>query len=186
MSERRMETLFSREKIEGLLGGIFGQSAAGDEMHHALLGHRRTTALGVPDLKVTIVVIADMPRGEPPEVFVGKAIAAAGLREPEPVYLAAVAMEVHTVTVGGDEASDNRARRLHADGQLRRHELAVEQTMLYAAAADGRRWHGAHRLTGPDAGAVDGPHLLAAGFRDRNDYASPLAAVIRRVVGLPW
>lgn len=75
-------------------------------------------------------------------------------------------------------------QRYHREGRLSEHPDAVEQTLVYAACRDGRRWRGMRYLTGPKAGetfAVDffvGREVQAEGF---NSSTAPL---VRRLVGL--
>lgn len=147
------------------LGHLFGGSDPGDSMSHLTLvtAHRSDhTPLGfpVPDkLKSSWWALA--PSGDvDANTFIARAIAMAVIdadQRDERVYLAALAVEAHTVVDDGDEVTENLARRLHPERKLHEHPRAVEATLLYAACRDGRRWTGTHLLTGPKAGAVLGP-----------------------------
>jgi hypothetical protein len=181
---------FSDEKILRVISPNFGGSSPGDELHHLVLGVSTPTALGVPDLGVHVFAIAPADLTEPAEMFVARTIVAAAV-ETAPkgqIYLAALTIETHAVHMpeDRDEVTENRARRMRSDERLQDHELAVEQTMLYAAVRDGRRWHGSHYLTGPEAGVVDGPHATGPGERVDADYGMPCSQLIRRTVGLAW
>lgn len=183
------QVAFSDERILDLIGVYFGQSSPGDEMHHAIFAYPSQTALGVPDLGIDVLAIAPVAAEERTDTFIARSITARAVESGKPPnYLVVLTMETHHVAlpVGADEAAENRLRRMHADRRVQDHELAVEETLLYAACRDGRRWWGSHSLTGPDAGRVDGPHLAPAGSRVESERWMPHARLIRRAVGIAW
>jgi hypothetical protein len=180
------------EVIENYFSVLFGRSEPGQELHHMLISaapHGELNALGLPPrdkLQVSMYAIAgDVESAAGAEEFVHTTIRAAytdlyqsGLKP----FFAGLAMEMVAVDVGGDEVTENLARRLAAEDKLEEHPAAVEVTLLYAACRDGRRWAGEHVLTGPRAGTVLGPTLLSEDVKpEENRMRNRL---IRRVVGL--
>lgn len=71
------------------------------------------------------------------------------------VLWAALSQEVWSVP-----RPDALARRLSREHRISEHPLAGEQTVVYAACRDGRRWTGGRWITGPAAGAVVDLQLL--------------------------
>jgi hypothetical protein len=176
--------------MTSLIGTYFGRSQPGDELHHLVLARPGRNALGLPDLtrpQIAVYALAPANPAEPPEQFIGRSVLAAVAQELNqgPLWGAVLTLEQHHVHALGDEVAENRARRMAHDQQLEQHPDAVEATVLYAACADARRWHGNHWLTGPRAGTIDGPHLLSRGPDPERDGGS-LARVIRHAVGIRW
>jgi len=175
-------------QIDGWLKCVFGNSEPGQTLHHmvfAAAAEGEVTALGLPQLKVTIYAIApteDVDAGQFVARTIRGAIAEAQQNGTVP-HFAALGIEAHSVTGNGDEVSENLGRRLAADGKLQEHPAAVEVTRLYAACRDGRRWTGEHILTGELAGTVRGPQLLTGAVGPQE--AGLHARLIRAAVGLP-
>lgn len=162
-----------------LISTYFGTSEPGAAIHHLVLGTCDSrNALGLPDTsKLALSVYAIAPvygEGEADVHRKTQRFVADTLRDAAaktgPAWVAAFTMEVN---------------RLVFDGPLDRHPSAVEQTLLYAACADGRRWHGVHTITGPQAGHLDGPHLLEGQPTDA-DRTAQHGRKIRRAVGITW
>lgn len=173
------------------LDTLLGHSKPGQTIHHMLLAATEPgsrTALGLPDpdrLKTTMFAIA--PAGpEGVDEFISRTILA-GIAEMHQrqavIHFAGLAMEGWVVRGDGDEVTENRARRLHADRRLHEHAAAVEETRLYAASRDGRRWTGRHVLTGPQAGTVTGPTLHSSKLAEPEPGAPPWAHFILLAVG---
>lgn len=178
------------EKIEGWLDHMLSQADPGDSTHTLVLAHAKPGALGVAELESTYAVLAYVPTEQFPTIerFITVAISklAHEARADGPIYLAVLAVEgVRVNLTNAGEEVENRARRMQGDGQLMDHELAEEVTFLYAACADGRRWHGKRWYRGARAGKKDGPLMLQPWQRDRSDRWSS-ARLLRAVVGLPW
>lgn len=144
--------------------------------------------LGTPQLVTELCAIAPTyDNANTNARFTRQAIISAVAKQQQQPVLAVLTMEVFDVCLppGTDEVAKNQARVLHARGRLGEHQAATEVTMLYAAAADGRRWTGTHHLTGPRAGEQDGPTSQLRGTRSREDDG-PMARMIRAAVGLSW
>jgi hypothetical protein len=78
---------------------------------------------------------------------------------------AMLSLEINTTKFpqGIDEASvaeRERQLQMRAQHRLDEHEHSREVTMMYSAAADGRRWTGWYEITGPNAGSKTGPTEL--------------------------
>lgn len=183
------------EKILSLLTTLLTMSDPGATLHHLAFGQIERGPLGVGELSVSLAMIDDAGPGDgriTGQEFVTRAIAASAIdtaKKGGPIFLAALALEVNTVDerdlVGADEVTENRLRRMAADGRVQDHELSTETTLLYAAAADGRRWSGCRDLTGPRAGKVEGPSCLPPGQRSREDGWA-YGRLLRGIVRLPW
>lgn len=178
-----------------LISIYFGTSEPGAAIHHLVLGTCDSrTPLGLPDtskLALSVYVIApvygegEADRHRKTQGFIADALRDAAAQT-GPAWVAAFTMEVTRASVDNrDEAAENRLRRMEGDGQIHRHPSAAEQTLLYAACADGRRWHGVHTLTGPQAGHLDGPHLIEGRATDI-DRTALHGRKIRRAVGITW
>jgi hypothetical protein len=177
----------------------FGGSEPGAAIHHLVLLAGKPNAVGLHDLAAAeLSVHAIAPVADPgtpaavaaqsTEIFVARSVVDAieQARARGRVLGAALTYERNRVSVaGGDKAARERARRMHAQGRLAEMAEAVEVTDLYAAAFDGRRWHGTHEVTGPRAGHIDGPHLLEGPPRPA-DMAEPVWRLLRAGVGLRW
>lgn len=152
-------------QIDGYLTVLFGHSEPGQTIHHLLVA---ATEPGVdrPDVSVFGILPTEDVN---PEEFIAQTIAVAileAMKAGRSIHFAGLAVEAHAVFYpdDGNEVTENLARRLHADHKLQEHPEAVEVTRLYAAARDGRRWVGEHFLTGPYAGRVSGPTVVAGRF----------------------
>lgn len=161
------------DKIECYLSVLFGQSEPGQVMHHMLVVTAEKSDIDVyglpkPDrLKVTLMAIDPVGDYETSKRFIYQAIVAAGIKPrslDETVYFAGFAQEVHIVDMGKTRDS-HAAQLLASSGKLEEHPDAVEKTLLYAVARDGRRWLGEHTLTGPQAGMIDGPTMITGPLR---------------------
>ncbi len=167
--------MIATDVVDKYLRTCFGNSEPGDTMHHLLVAEANPNARGPlgqvdPDeLRVTIYAIAPVGPDIKPEDFIAQTITAATVQAHQRghvIHFAALTKEAHVVICdGNDEVMENRSRRMLADRQLEQHPLAVEASILYAAASDGRRWGGTHTLTGPDAGQVAGPTEIVGPIR---------------------
>ncbi len=181
----------SDEMIDSYLQGLFGRSKPGASMHHlwvASAGPDTRSPLGVTEPgKVEAAVYAIAPTGDVnADAFVGQVVMAAvveAMKQHRTILWAGLATEVAMVVAKpDDEVQENRARRLHADGNLIEHPDAGEMTLRYAACRDGRRWTGRHMLTGPEAGTITGPDLRTGPMS--RDEMRPHARLVRKAVGL--
>lgn len=182
--------------INGYLDTLFGHSEPGQVIHHLLTasaGPADHNLLGLPDpdkLQVRIYGIAPDNNVDAAQ-FIAKTIAGAVIEAKEndaAVYFAGLAVEAHVVLDNGDEVNQNRALRLHTDGELDKHENAVEATRLYAACRDGRRWTGVHILTGVKAGAIRGPKVLSGPLTpgDKGLHPQLIRAAVTPLSQMPW
>lgn len=141
----------------------------GGTQHHLLLLRLATTAFGLPALSATVGVLA---LGDTEEMTREEGVAASILAmtgkprsEDGPLYLAALLLELHAVSiVNPDEVAENRVRRMTADRALGEHPESVEMAVMYGVDADGRRYSVARWHTGPLAGTtgdmvVSGPEV---------------------------
>jgi hypothetical protein len=170
-----------------IISTVFGCSEPGAQVHQlVLVRETRHPVLGTPQPVIGLHgILPTFDNAIANEQFVVTAIANALDENPNPV-LAVFTMEMFGIAGPVlDEVAENRARVLHAEGHLGRHEDAIEFTWLYAAHADGRRWTGEHHLTGAEAGTVEGPTCLPRGERAQSD-GRPVARQIRAGVGLLW
>lgn len=116
--------------------------------------------------------------------FIMKSIGGVGLdhqRRGHLILFAAISQEMWHVD---REHFDDRARELLKKGRLGEHPDSVEETIVYAAARDGRRWRGRRRLTGPKAGQTEAVDLLVGEPTRQEVFGLPFAPVLRRLVGL--
>jgi hypothetical protein len=173
--------------LQNVVESLFGNSEPGAAIHHLALVQRLPNALGLPAPHTMLYAIAPVGPEVDPEEFIALTIARA-CREATakgPVWGAVLALELNSVQVPrNDEVAENRARRMRGDHQLHTHPGCYEATWLYAACADGRRWWGLHRLTGPQAGSITGPLQLQGPPQDGDRM--PHARTLRAVVGLPF
>lgn len=176
------------EQVQAIMAGML---EGGPSTTHALrlgVDSGGTNALGVPVLE--LVHVAIVPEGDRGGLSVDDAIrqmingAVAQARRLGRVHVAAFALEAHQYTGmdadAGGPGAQRRAAELAAERRLEEHPDAQEVTLLYAACADGRRWHGVrwHGL----GGHVDGPHVLAPRHVHQADTAHPFAASMRAAV----
>lgn len=161
--------MIAEDDITRYIDILFGHSEPGAALHHLLVAAADpgdVDAFGMPKSMVSMYAIA--PDSNEPEQFIGKAIISAGIdayKAGRVILFAGFAKEVNVVdTRTADEATENRARRMQAEGKLSEHPAAVEATWLYAACRDGRRWVGNHFLTGAKAGTIIGPDIRVGGL----------------------
>jgi len=186
------ELVMTDEEISDCLAHLLTTSNPGDTLHHLLLVPEVRTPLGVAEIGPSTMVVIDEAMRD--ETFLPRAVMSAILNAARKgrIIFAALALEVFAIydsdMAGADEASENRARRLAADHLVGQHEKAVESTLLYAAAADGRRWTGDRIITGDRAGLTVGPELIRPGERHPADYypKGPVPRLIRAAVGLRY
>ena len=129
-------------------------------------------------------IVPDTPTPQEVPAWIRKACAgiyAEHINEGKTIMFAATGQEVWVAPVRNE-----RERRLRAEGRLDEHPEAIEATIVYGAARDGRRWRGMRYLTGPNAGekvAVD----TLVGRIQRSETAGIVAApVILKMVGLAY
>lgn len=153
------------DEILKTIDWMLRSSEPGDALHHLYLAHLDRDPLGRSCLVHAMVaaIAAEKAEGlESPDTFIPKAIVTTikqTTTDHGPLYLVVLALEVFR----GD----------------------VEATQVYAAVADGRRWYGAHYLTGPRAGQVDGPHALPSGAPlAEAERVMPHARLVRQAVRL--
>lgn len=184
---------FETRHIDSLIGMYFGKSVPGACLHYLVIGvwAGARSPLGLPRLTVTVGAIDDTPNGDDwrPGVFIGKSIIGMTVEAMQtgPVVMAVLTREILAAKLPAGAPASARAEldRLADAGRLQDSPFAEEVTVLYAAHADGRRWHGTHRLTGPSAGQVDGPTGLRVGERHSSDQ-DPFHQMLRKAVGLRW
>lgn len=161
--------------LDGYLKGLLGESEPGDAMHRMFVvtaDPAGYNALGLPEpgkLSLAVYALA-LDADSDADEFIGQAILAAMVEADNKgtvIHFAGLAKEIFGVPDSGDEASENLARRLQADGKLHQHPDVAEVTRLYAASRDGRRWTGQRVVTGPDAGSVSEPRPRVGRLADQ-------------------
>jgi len=170
------------------LDTLLTSSEPGATMHHLHVIAAPTGAvgpLGLPDekqLDVTIYAIAPT-EDVSVEEFIGKVVMAAAAEAHDKgtrVLFAGLSQEAYTVS-----PMDDLGLRLVREGRLSEHPDAAEVTIVYAAAADGRRWRGRRWLTGPRAGTAEPIEVLAGRPQPGEGQGVTAAPLIRRLVGRP-
>jgi hypothetical protein len=174
--------------IKDSLELLLTQSDAGDVLAHLHVFTAGPDAIGplgtVDESKIGLhVYVIDAPEGDP------EGFAAAHLERVRREKLAAgqrvlfAAMSQEAWLVPKDDW-DEQAGRLLAQGRLFEHPKMVEVTLVYGAAADGRRWSGQRWLTGPKAGEFENTFELTGPVAQLEGRGMVCAAVLRRLVGL--
>lgn len=184
--------MIPEDTIDRYIEVLLNNSGPGDTMHQLLIasvepGGSRN-AFGLPDpTKLAVSVHGILPTEDvDPEGFIAQTIRAAIAKQAKdklrPIFAGLSIESYAVIDRPADEVSENRARRMIADGQLEQHSEAVEVTMMYAACRDGRRWAAQHIHTGPRAGDVVGPTTRVGPI----EYAErrPVRWLVRSAVGL--
>lgn len=174
-----------RRHLDGLLTG----SKPGAIMNHLCVVAAPRGAvgpLGLPEetqLKTTVYAIAPDQTVDVRE-FIGKVIKGVAVEADQAgtaVLFAGLGQEVWGVYAMDDRVPPHLAQ----EGRLHEHPNAAEATLVYAAAADGRRWRGMRWLTGPEAGTGEHIDQLAGRPQPEEGRGVAGAALLRRLVGQP-
>ncbi len=173
--------------ISETLDQLMLNSDVGDALAHLYVlaaGPGAITPLGaVDESKIGVDFAIITPAGVEPEAYAAaylKRLQAEKRAAGEQVLFAGLSQEVWLVP---PEDWDEQAFRLRAQGRLGEHPKMVEVTMVYAAAADGRRWSGRRWLTGAQAGKVEA-YVLEGEPTPLEGMGLVCAPVLRRLVGL--
>lgn len=94
----------------------------------------------------------------------------------ERVLFAALSLEAWSV-----KPMDDLGHELLAKGRLFEHPNMIEETIVYGAAADGRRWTGRRLLTGPRAGTTEYADVMVGAPTEREQR--PEWNLLRQLVG---
>lgn len=174
------------EDLTRHLNFLLKSSEPGDTIDHLLVSAGPGGPFGLPDpekLEVSCYAIAWQPgHGDDCATFTTKVLTMAGIdhvKKGMRIVFAGLAQE-RVAVVGADDLS----RRLAREGRLEEHPRAGEVTTMYAACADGRRWHERRWLTGPKAGQTEPTELLAGPL-----YAAEQelhATLLRRLVQIGY
>lgn len=185
--------LLSEELIMDHLNWHLTQSEPGAMLHHLSVlkvPGDAVTALGLMDEKrIQTDMYAIVPDTSQIEDLFNKIttrIYFEAVKAGELLVLAVLSMEMWGIPA--DAPDRELARRLLAEnkplGGPDGHPSAVEATMLYAAARDGRRWRGKRYLTGVKAGQTENLDLLVGAPRQGESHGVPVEAMVRALVGL--
>lgn len=179
--------MLSEETLMRHLNSLLSSSEQGDMIHHLHVVSAPADAVGplgtIDEAKIHSAVYAIVPTGDvDPEMFTAQVIVMAGVEEVKRnarVLFAGLSQEMVTVSDGDDLARDLRRR-----GKLSEHPRAVEATVLYAAARDGRRWRGIRWLTGERAGTTDKVDIIVGKVTPQEGSGVRAAELVRRLVGI--
>lgn len=175
------------ERIMKHLEMLLTSTDPGDAMHHMHVIHAPAGAVNMfglsdPETHEAAVFAIAPDQTVVPEQFVAATVrrAAADLASRGHVALfVALSQEMWAV-----EPMDALGIKLKAEGRLDEHPNVAELTLVYAVAADGRRWRGRRWVTGPRAGEVIHPDTLVGQPTRDEAWGIPAAPLMRRLVGM--